>query len=104
MSDNPLSGSIDDSQSQESLALIYALQGMSNIMGGLFSQSSFDDTEPQHPLRSLILEKARLKRIAGDASLAAALDIIVDQYDLGLIDLTWDAWKGTVIVVSKDKN
>lgn len=82
------------------------LEGLNNLMGkgSQFDSELTSNSDLSNPLRLLIVEKARLKRASGDHSLAKALDIIVAQYDLGFIDLTWDAWKGTVVVIAKEKN
>jgi hypothetical protein len=96
----------DEEEGEATMNLAEALNSLGSVMGG-GSQASpvqFGSAEPNSVLRLLIEEKYKVRKTLGDQDLANALGIILTQYDLGLIDLSWDAWKGTVIVVTKLKN
>jgi hypothetical protein len=98
---------MSDEEDNEAIAnLSKALKPLGSIMrrGSQASPVQFGSAEPNIVLRLLIEEKYRARKTLGDQDLANALGIILTQYDLGLIDLSWDAWKGTVVVVPKLRN
>lgn len=96
----------DEEEGEATMDLAEALKSLGSIMGGGSQTSPIQSgsAEPNSVLRLLIEEKYRVRKALGDQDLANALGIILAQYDLGLIDLSWDAWKGTVVVVSKLRN
>lgn len=99
MSSNHATGSVPTPQElQDSLA------PLSSILGRGISSHPASESDPTSFMRVLLVGKAQAKRDAGDDITAKALDIIITQHDLGLVELSWDAWKGTVIVASRLKN
>ncbi len=95
---NNITGSIDNSELQQ------ALSGLSTVLGRGKGPHPAADSNPTSILRALLVGKAQAKRDAGDELTAKALETIIMQHDLGLIELSWDAWKGTVIVSTRIKD
>ena len=99
MSDNHTTGS-----APTPAELQKGLEALSTILGRGSSPHPATSSDPTSFMRTLLVGKAQAKRDAGDDITAKALDIIIAQHDLGLVELSWDAWKGTVIVASRLKN
>jgi hypothetical protein len=95
---NSITGSIGNNELQQ------ALSGLSTVLGRGKGPHPAANSDPTSFMRTLLVGKAQAKREAGDDITARALETIIMQHDLGLIDLTWDAWKGTVIVSSRVKD